>query len=170
MEQRVRYFGPWRQGVLAVLAVLVSILASIFPVPVQAAAQPLRLADLNRPGAAPNLAGRPTILVLWRSDCGPCLVELGHLRELEAAAGPARLALVSLDTPKVARAKLKAMGLAPRYAWLLRDDPASTLARLGGGPPRLPLSAAYDTSGRPCGLRIGLLGLDQVRGWARSCS
>ncbi len=136
----------------------------------RAAAPALRLSPLDRPGPTAALVGQPTILVFWRADCAPCLIELGHWRQLEAASGGARLALVALDDAPTARAKLKAMGLAPRHAWRLRDDPAATLSALGHGAPRLPLSVAYDTAGRSCGLRIGLLGVDQVRNWARACS
>lgn len=157
-------------GALAALVAMVSVLADSGLDAAHAAGPALRLAPLDESGPPPVLSGRPTILVFWRADCAPCLVELGHLRQLEAASGHACLALVALDDAPTARAKLKAMGLAPRHAWRLRDDPAATLSALGRGAPRLPLSAAYDSAGRACGLRIGLLGVDQVRDWARACS
>jgi plasmid maintenance system antidote protein VapI len=157
-------------GALAACAALVSLLATGLADLAQAAPRPPRVVSLAAPGKAVETLGRPTIMSFWRADCGPCLVELGQLAALQAAAAPARWAAVSLDAPDVARAKLKAMGLAPRHAWALRDDPAATLVALGGAPPRLPLSVAFDAAGRICGRRTGLLGIDQVKDWARSCS
>lgn len=157
-------------GVLAAFALLASLLSMGLADLVQAAPRAPRVVSLAAPGQAVEILGRPTIMSFWRADCGPCLVELGHLAALQAAAAPARWAAVSLDAPDVARAKLKAMGLAPRHAWALRDDPAATLVALGGAPPRLPLSVAFDAAGRICGHRSGLLGVDQVKDWARACS
>lgn len=157
-------------GALAAFAALVSLLSTGLADLAQAAPRPPRVESLAAPGQAVATLGQPTIMSFWRADCGPCLVELGHLAALQAAAAPARWAAVSLDAPEVARAKLKALGLAPRHAWALRDDPAATLVALGGAPPRLPLSVAFDAAGRICGRRLGLLGVDQVKEWARSCS
>lgn len=132
----------------------------------------LRFTDASGPGRilTPDaLTERPRVLVLWRADCGPCLLELGNLKALEAGARPADLVLVALDPPAVARAKLKAMGVAPARQWYALDDNAAVLTALGGAPPRLPLAVAVDR-GRICAKRIGLLGTDIVKQWARTCS
>lgn len=132
----------------------------------------LRFTDPARPNLVMTgsaLAERPRVLMLWRADCGPCLLELGNLKALEAGARPVDLVLVALDPPAVARDKLKAMGVTPARQWYALDDNAAVLTALGGPPPRLPLAVAMDR-GRICAKRIGLLGTDIVKQWARTCS
>lgn len=156
--------SAWVLGLLGGLSLL---LASV---DVQAQAQRPRLQSLTTPTALAPWGDQPTVLVFWRADCGPCLVELQGLARLEAAAAPLRLATVALDAPATASGKLKSLGLAPRLAWRLIDDPATTLTALGGPPPRLPLTVAFNARGEVCGRRVGLLGVNLVKSWAVSCS
>jgi thiol-disulfide isomerase/thioredoxin len=133
----------------------------------------LRFADSARPGMTlppAAMKGRARVLVLWRADCGPCLLELENLKALEAAAGPADLVLVALDSPDVAQDKLRALGVKPRRLWYALDDNARVLTAMGGPPPRLPLAVALDRQGRICARRTGLLGTDIVKQWVSRCS
>jgi Redoxin len=158
---------------LAGLSSLTTILSAGLLAAAPAGLDGLRLADAGRPAtpmAAAALKGRPRVLVLWRADCGPCLLELGNLKALEAAARPRDLVLVALDSPDVARAKLKALKVQPRRLWYALDDNAKVLVALGGAPPRLPLAVAVDAQGRVCARRTGLLGTDIVRQWVLQCS
>jgi hypothetical protein len=156
-------------GLAALLATAIAAVGAAAP-PAEWTA--LRFAEAARPGVvmtASALAERPRVLMLWRADCGPCLLELGNLKALEAGARPTDLVLVALDPPAVARDKLKAMGVTPVRQWYALGDNAAVLTALGGPPPRLPLAVAIDR-GRICAKRIGLLGADIVKQWARTCS
>ena len=118
--------------------------------------------------AAP--AAHARILMLWRADCGPCLIELKHMTALQAAVGSADLIAVALDDPRTAQAKLADLGVRPRRLWYALGSNADVLNLLGGSPPRLPLSVAVDPHGGVCGRRAGLLGIDLIRQWVARCS
>jgi len=116
------------------------------------------------------LAGRPAILVFWRSDCGPCLNELRGLAGLEAAAGQVPLVLVALEPRATAAPALARLGASPKIAWTARDDARRTLLAFSPPPARLPLAVALRASGAVCARRVGMLGADRVRTWVRQCS
>ncbi len=124
---------------------------------------------LDTLGGAPYRASGPQVLMFWRADCGPCLLELSDLSALRAAAQPARLIPVGLQPAAALRPALRRLGLAEGETAVTREDAAAVLTRLGGAPPRLPLAVAFRADGRPCGRHTGLLGRDRVRAWARAC-
>jgi hypothetical protein len=137
------------------------------------AAPALGLLSLEAPGAETPLSasnGQARVLVFWRSDCAPCLLELRDSAGLRAAAGRARLMLVALEPAERARATLAAQAPAAAPGWAATQDAAVVLTTFGGAPPRLPLAVAVDSRGRLCGSHHGLLGTDRVREWARRCS
>lgn len=118
--------------------------------------------------SAQALAG-PFIALVWKSDCAPCLVELGYLERLQEAAG-GRLVSIALDPPGVARATLDESNVPSHAAYAASGDPAGILAGLAGGQTRLPLSVAVTASGEICASHVGLLGTDMAAEWSRSCS
>ncbi|WP_329653360.1 hypothetical protein [Phenylobacterium sp.] len=115
------------------------------------------------------LKGKPAVLVFWRSDCAPCLIELRGLAGLQAAAAPAPLVTVALEEPAPAAQALRKMGVVPERAWLSRRDARQTLLAFGPAPARLPLSVALDSRGAVCAQHVGLLGTDRVRQWVKQC-
>ncbi len=117
--------------------------------------------------STPALAG-PFIALVWKSDCAPCLVELGYLAKLEAAAG-GRLVSIALDPPDAARAALSERAIAPHAAYAASGDAAGILASLSGGQTRLPLSVAVSASGEICASHVGMLGAEMAADWSRSC-
>lgn len=133
------------------------------------------------PPAATTLEGRPvdgaslrgSVLLFWRADCGPCLVELSDLRKLREAAAPLRVQPVVLDEtpgrPGPVAEMLAKVGLTGRDTLRGVGDPAGLLTEYGGAPPRLPLAVAFDGAGRVCGRRTGFLGYDHLRAWAAAC-
>lgn len=112
---------------------------------------------------------RTTILLFWRPDCGPCLVELADLAALHRAAAPADLKLVGLQSPVELETGLRKRGLGPADSLTTPEEPAALLTRLGGAPPRLPLAVAFRPDGAVCAAHNGLVGRDRVRDWARQC-
>lgn len=129
------------------------------------------LSDLN--GGTQRLStlrGRPAILVFWRSDCGPCLIELEGLRGLETASRPAHLVTVALQDRASAAAYLGRAGLRPAQAWVATTPAEQVLVDFNGPPPRLPLAVALDAQGRVCQRHVGLLGATRVKQWVSECS
>ena len=116
---------------------------------------------------------RASVVMFWRTDCGPCLAELADLAQLRKAAAPLRVQPVVLDgAPGRAgpvAAVLARAGLTGRDTLRGVGDPAALLTAYGGDPPRLPLAVAFDRTGRVCGRRTGFLGYDHLRAWARAC-
>lgn len=117
-----------------------------------------------------QLAGRPTILILFRSDCGPCLVELRNIEAIRAAAGPAHLVLLAVEDMDDARRFLRRSQLPYSDLWAADTAASEVLVRLNGAPPRLPLAVAFDRTGGICARHLGLLGTDRIRDWVRRCS
>lgn len=111
----------------------------------------------------------PMILLFWRSDCAPCLLELSDLAALRASARNARVIPVGLQPAAALRPALARLRLRDDVTLRAVEDPAGLLVRLGGAPPRLPLAIAFRRTGQVCGHRLGLLGRDQVRAWSLAC-
>lgn len=130
----------------------------------------LRLRPMTDTPDGAASVGKPTLLMLWRADCAPCLIELKNLASLEAAAGDARLLVVALDSPDVAKATLRRLGVQPRAAWRSLEAPDTVLLALNEPPARLPLTVALDGSGSICARRVGLLGTELVAQWVQQCS
>lgn len=117
-----------------------------------------------------SLKNKGAILVFWRSDCAPCVLELRNLNALQAAAGAGRLIAINLEAEEAARSFLHREGISPANNWRALDTPASVLTALNGEPPRLPLAVALNDRGSICARHTGLLGTDRVKEWARRCS
>jgi hypothetical protein len=135
------------------------------------AAPDVRAMDLEgHPRTLAQLAGRPAILILVRSDCGPCLVELRNIEGIKTAAGQARLVLLAVEDMDHARRFLLRAQLPHRDLWAAGAAPGDVLVKLNGEPPRMPLAVAFNRTGSICARHLGLLGTDRVRDWVRQCS
>lgn len=145
----------------------------LIPLLLAALASAARPPTVTTVDGAPAAALRSTVALFWRTDCGPCLVELSDLRELRRAAAPLRVTPVVLDitpgAPGPIAPMLAKVGLTPADTLRVEGDPAALLTTYGGLPPRLPLAVAFDASGRVCGRRTGLLGYDHLKAWAAAC-
>ena len=130
------------------------------------AAAPLAVQRLD--GAAATVPA-PAVVLFWRADCGPCLIELGDLAALRAAARPLGLTPVGLQPAATLRPALARLRLRDGDSLLTPTDAASVLTRYGGAPPRLPLAVALAADGSVCARHTGFLGRDLVRRWAHTC-
>lgn len=133
-----------------------------------AASAPTRFAEPLNPGDK-ALSG-PTVVVLWASWCTSCRAELARLPALAAAAAPLPVRTLAIDPPDRARMVLRARGQAMPGAYADARAPRVVLDGWGGEGSALPVAVALDAHGRVCGRKLGLLGTDQLRGWAATCS
>ena len=137
--------------------------------PEDAFARSVTLQTLNgTPVPAASGAGM-TVLAFWRTDCGPCLIELRSLATYAKAARPGRFLFVGLqDAAALDAARAKAHAPADDIVRAV-GEPADILTQAGGAPPRLPLAIAVSSRGDVCARHVGLLGTDLVRQWVRDC-
>ena len=115
-------------------------------------------------------AGQPTVIHFWGLTCGPCLVELPHWGEMQAARPDLRLVLIAADPlpqdPDRLAAMLAKAGLDKTESWSFTDrfyerlryeiDPAWA--------GELPRTVMIDRNGKATVLP-GVADLAQVRGW-----
>lgn len=135
-----------------------------------AQAKPLNLRRVGQPMQTPGPLPASAVIMVWASWCVPCRAELGRFAAMRDAERPLRAMTLALDPGSKAAAGLSAAGVGLKDAYFTDSPPGAVLASLGGTPARLPLALATDSSGRICGIRHGLLGSDQLRAWAASCS
>jgi len=96
-----------------------------------------------------DLAGRPALINLWATWCGPCVVELPTLNALASKPGAPRIVTISQDSgavattgPRVAKF-LADKGATKLEPWLDPDGKAGTLWQVS----TLPLTVYYDAQG-----------------------
>lgn len=133
-----------------------------------AATAAMAFAQPVTPGAAP-LAG-PAVVVLWASWCVACKAELARLPRIAPAAAPLPVVTLAIDPVATARATLAGRKLSAATAFADSRAPRVVLDAWGGPGSALPIAVAVDRNGQVCGRKLGLLGTDQLRAWAKTCS
>lgn len=103
---------------------------------------------------------RPLLVLFYRDDCAPCQAEIKMLHGFENELSNWSVAIVSLGgTPK---------NLPSSVQVVTGDD--ALLRRYNDQRMALPFSLAFDKNNHECGRRIGILGLDIIKEWQKSCS
>lgn len=126
--------------------------------------------NFARPLGSTQAIPLPAVVVLWATWCASCRAELDRLGVLAAAARPLPVVTLAIDPADKARARLIADHRPLASAFADARAPAAVVTSWGGKGATLPLAVALDRHGRPCGMKRGLLGTDQLRQWAASCS
>ena len=129
------------------------------------------LADLDGrqvrvPGA---FAGRPVLVNLWASWCGPCVTEMPALQAFARGEGANGVQVVgiALDDPAEVRAFVERTGVT--YPILVdAPGPADAGVRLGNPKGVLPYSILISADGRLLRQRIGPFEEGEIAGWARN--
>ena len=134
-----------------------------------------RLSSLTLPGldgpvvTLPTAyAGRPLLINLWASWCGPCVEEMPELQRFAASQGSNGVQVVgiALDDPAAVRAFLRRIPVA--YPILLdAPGPADAGVRLGNPKGVLPYSVLVSADGRLLKQHIGPFGAGDLSNWAR---
>jgi thiol-disulfide isomerase/thioredoxin len=125
----------------------------------------LPVMDFDATQALVRATGRPALVSLWATWCGPCVEEMATLSELRRAFGD-RLLVLGLATDDARRAapELQAVFDARRPAYpqaLLNPGGEDRFLGQAGGAwdGLLPKTVTFDASGRPLAILDGALAL-----------
>ena len=113
-------------------------------------------------------AGRPVLLNVWASWCGPCLKEMPELDRYSAARGTNGVQVVgiALDDADAVRAFLKRVPIG--YPVLVdAPGPRDASVRLGNIKGVLPYSLLLDADGRVLKQKIGPFQPGEIEEWAQ---
>jgi thiol-disulfide isomerase/thioredoxin len=127
----------------------------------------LRDLDGNAVAFPGDHAGRPMLVNLWASWCGPCIEEMPELQRFATAQGPDGVQVVgiALDDAGAVRAFLQRIPV--DYPILLdAPGPADAGVRLGNPAGVLPYSILVSAEGRLLKQRIGPFAHGEIDGWA----
>ena len=113
-------------------------------------------------------AGRPVLINLWASWCGPCVTEMPALQAYakEQGANGVQVVGIALDDAASVRAFVERTGVS--YPILIdAPGPADAGVRLGNPKGVLPYSVLISADGRLVKQRIGPFVEGEIAGWAR---
>lgn len=113
-------------------------------------------------------AGRPLLINVWASWCGPCIKEMPELQRYSAEQGGKGVQVVgiALDDEAAVRAFLKTTPVS--YPILIdAAGPADAGVRLGNPKGVLPYSVLISADGRLLKQRIGPFEHGEIDGWAK---
>lgn len=113
-------------------------------------------------------AGRPILVNLWASWCGPCIEEMPELERFHAAQGAngTQVVGIALDDAAAVEAFLRRIPVS--YPILLdTPGPADAGVQLGNPAGVLPYTALIGADGRLLRQKIGPFAHGEIDGWAR---
>ena len=115
-----------------------------------------------------GFVGRPLLINVWASWCGPCVEEMPELARFAATQGEHGVQVVglALDTPDAVQAFLDRVPV--DYPILLETPgPGDASVRLGNTQGLLPYSVLVDAQGRLVKRRVGPFEPGTLEAWAR---
>jgi len=111
--------------------------------------------------------GRPLLVNVWASWCGPCVEEMPALTAFADAQGATGVQVLglALDTPEGVRDFLTRVPVA--YPIVLdTPGPADASVRLGNAQGLLPYSVLIDAQGRIVKQKLGPFAAGEIEAWA----
>ena len=114
-----------------------------------------------------DYAGRPVLINLWASWCGPCIKEMPELDRYARAQGAAGVQVlgIALDDAEAVRTFLQRVPVNYPIA-LDQAGPADAGVRLGNVRGVLPYTVLVDATGRVAKHKIGPFEHGEIDGWA----
>jgi thiol-disulfide isomerase/thioredoxin len=128
----------------------------------------LRSLDRSAVEVPAAFQGRPVLINVWASWCGPCVTEMPALQAFakEQGANGVQVVGIALDDVDAVRAFIERTGVT--YPILVdAPGPADAGVRLGNPKGVLPYSVLIDADGRLLKQRIGPFEEGEIAGWAK---
>lgn len=128
----------------------------------------VRRLDGGRLALPADFAGRPVLVNVWASWCGPCIEEMPELQRFAASQGPAGVQVlgIALDEEANVREFLRKIPVSYPIA-LDAPGPGDAGVRLGNPQGVLPYSALVSADGILLKQRIGPFAHGEIDRWAR---
>ncbi|AWH30683.1 TlpA disulfide reductase family protein [Stenotrophomonas sp. YAU14A_MKIMI4_1] len=115
-----------------------------------------------------RFAGRPLLVNVWASWCGPCVEEMPELQHFAQAQGSAGVQVLglALDTPEGVADFLQRV---PVHYPIVLDTPGPRDAsvQLGNAQGLLPYSVLFDADGRMVKAKLGPFAHGEIAGWVK---
>ena len=144
--------------------------AGVTPAKPGEAMPPIALPDLKgQVQALPGIyAGRPLLINVWASWCGPCIEEMPELQRFASSQGATGTQVIglALDTPEAIKDFLTRVPV--DYPILVdTPGPADASVWLGNRKGVLPYSVLVGADGKIVKQKIGPFAHGEIEGWAR---